>query len=158
MRRWPSPRQRRQLLPCGVARRSSPCAASAPVLDQLLVTDEPLALRRDPNHEGPRGHVARDHGTGCDERLLADLDAREDARATADATGTSQDRAGQRGPLRMPAHRVVVVGEDARPYEHVVLHDRERRDVAAGLYAHALADRHVVVDRATAAHPRITPD
>ncbi len=88
------------------------------------------------------GHVARDDRAGRHERLLADLHARRQHGAAADAARAAQDRAraaASPAPWRPIVSSLVVIAPG--PDEHVVLDHRERGQVDVRLHAHARAER-----------------
>ena len=96
---------------------------------------------------------------GSDERLLADLDARQQHRRPADARATSDRRAlDQLVPALGPTHQVVVRRDDAGRDEDVIFERAVRRDVGVGLQLAASPDRGVVLDRCAAPDHAALPD
>ena len=77
-----------------------PPAGLAEALEQLVVRHLAHDARRDAHDDRPRRHVRRDDGAGGDVRLLADLDARHEHRAAADAARPPQRRAAHRRTRR----------------------------------------------------------
>ena len=114
--------------------------------------------RRDAHHEHARGHVARDDGAGGDERLLADLDRRQQDGSRPDPAATPQGRPAELDLRRAAAGRGVVREHHAGGDEDVVLDLGPGRDVRARLHADARADADVVLDRGPAAHHGLVAD